>query len=192
MSRPVLACLMELGYLAYPRVEQGNPKGFFLVLYYFPIPCAIVLATVLIAFITILRRARSSSKGPTETEPSLTATAQVVSLNFTGKTEWDRPVARLLLKVHIPGREPYFAEVKEAVGPDQVDVGVRTGGTVAVAVDSVDPHKVRLEPPYAPPPPTAGQRRSATIWFWVIIIGVTALIVGPMIAGIAHGQLFPF
>ena len=115
-----------------------------------------------------------------------------MSLDFTKTIKWDRPVARILLSVRIPGSEPYAIAVKEPVGPEQIDAGVRPGGTVAVSVDSADVNKVRLEPPYAAPPPTPGQRRFQTIFFWIIVVGVPALVVGLMIAGIVAGHLFPF
>jgi hypothetical protein len=129
---------------------------------------------------------------PAEEKPPLTGTAQVLSLDFTKTVKWDRPVAWILLRVHIPGSEPYPTEVKEPVGPEQVDAGVRPGETVAISVDSADANKVRLEPPYAAPPPTPGQRRFQTIVFWIIVVGVPALVVGLMIAGIVAGHLFPF
>ncbi|WP_139830717.1 hypothetical protein [Mycobacterium paraense] len=161
-------------------------------LYYFPIPSAVVLGSLVIGLVILWRRVRSSPDSPTDEKPPLTGTAEVLSLEFTKTVKWDRPVARIELRVHTPGSEPYVTVVKEPIGPEQVDAGVRLGKTIAVAVDSADPQRVRLEPPYGAPPLTSGQRRFQTIAFWTVITVVPAAIVSLMIAGIVTGHLYPF
>ncbi|WP_156764614.1 hypothetical protein [Mycobacterium sp. 1081908.1] len=180
-------------YVAYPAQQgcRSCGRAVFDLLYFFPIPCAIVLGSLVIAFVVLRRRIPSSSGDPAEEAPPKSAHADVVSVNFTETVQRDRPVARILLRVHIPGSEPYPAEIKEPIGPEQADAGVRPGGTVAVTVDSANPQKVWLEPPYAAPTPGPTQIRFQRIFLWIVVIAVPAAIVSLMIAGIVAGHLFP-
>ena len=169
------------------QINNVPPKGPMLRLDGFPIPSAIVLGILLIGIVWLRSPTPSSSDGP-----PLPGTAQVLSLGWTKTVERKRYVAQIELQVHTPGGEPYVAVVNEPLGPKEVKAGVQPGGTVAVAVDSANPQNVRLEPPYAAPPLTPGQRRFRTIAFGIVVIGVLAVVVGPMIAGIVTGHLFPF
>ena len=179
---------MDPVYLAYPVKQDSNTGQLvFDVLYYFPIPSAIVLGILLIGIVWLRSPTPSSSDGP-----PLPGTAQVLSLGWTKTVERKRYVAQIELQVHTPGGEPYVAVVNEPLGPKEVKAGVQPGGTVAVAVDSANPHNVRLEPPYGAPPLTPAARRLRTIGFWILGVGVTAVIVIVIVAGIVAGHLFPF
>jgi hypothetical protein len=175
---------MELVY----RASRG---GDFIgdMVYDFPIPSAIVLGIVLSGVVTWWLRKRLPNK-PTDENPPLAGTAQVLSVEFSRTVEKRRYVAWIELSVHTPGREPYMTVVKEPVGPKEVKAGVQAGGTVAVAVDPANPQSVWLEPPYGAPPSSPGSIMMDTIGPLILVVLLIAALVGLIILGLRTGNLW--
>jgi hypothetical protein len=133
-------------------------------------------------------------RGPEFTGPVLTGTARVHSMTPDVNSWSIPPVYWIGLSVQVPGREPYDARAKQQVPKEAYRALRRGGGTVAVQIDSTNPHHVWVDftQPMRParpdwPPPgqasgsayanlTPGIRRYVTVLWWVVGIGsVSAL-----------------
>ncbi|OBK49101.1 hypothetical protein [Mycobacterium sp. 1081908.1] len=145
-------------------------------------------------------------RGPEFAGPALTGTARVQQM-APGVGSWSiPPVYWIGLRVEVPGREPYDASAKQQVPKEAYRALRRAGGTVAVQVDSTNPHYVWIDftqpvlPAHAdwPPPGQAsgpyaglspGVRTYVTVLWWLVGIGsVSALaILVILIVVLRHG-----
>jgi hypothetical protein len=72
--------------------------------------------------------------------------AQIVSLSEGGPYVNQRPTITMALEVTLPGREPYRAEARQAVG--RLVIGqLQPGATIPVRVDPEDNAKVSVDEP---------------------------------------------
>jgi hypothetical protein len=105
------------------------------------IPVVIVVTGVLIVVVVrIVRRWRASRR--------VAGSAQVLSVETTTTTDGPDPsyTCRIALRVEIPGRAPYDATSSngEFMTPAEL-TAVQPGKTVAVQVNSSDPHDVWID-----------------------------------------------
>jgi hypothetical protein len=85
--------------------------------------------------------------------PVLTGTAQVQYVRADVNSWSIPPVCWIALRVQVPGREPYDAQIKQQVPKEVYRVLRRGGGTVAVQVDSTNPLYVWVD--FTQPMPSA-------------------------------------
>ncbi|OBK21803.1 hypothetical protein A5634_09460 [Mycobacterium asiaticum] len=102
-------------------------------------------ALVLMVVLLIVAGGYYRIRKPRCSGPPLTGIARIESLESAGSVVDNRYICKIVLRVEIPGREPYDATVRRAVNPVSM-ASVQPGKVVAVQVDSTDPQKVLIDP----------------------------------------------